>query len=94
MLLIENHVNIKSKILELVIYLYIFYEHDSPKSYNTTVYLSISLSVSFPISISLASAPPLSILIIGEWCYVPVAEARGSLGSIPSGIRCYCYPLT
>ena len=38
---IENNLNRKSKILELTIYLYrCYYEHEAPRSYNSTVYLS------------------------------------------------------
>ena len=36
----ENHVNRESKSLELTIYLYRCYEHESPSSFTTTVYLS------------------------------------------------------
>ena len=37
---------------------------------------------------------PPSTLIIGLWCFLPVSEARGELGSISIRISCYCYPLS
>ena len=37
----ENHVNRESNCIELTIYLYRCYEHESPRSCNTTVYLSV-----------------------------------------------------
>ena len=36
----ENHVNRKCKIIEITIYLYRCYEHESPTRCNTNVYLS------------------------------------------------------
>ena len=39
----ENHLNIESKSLELPIHLYRCYEHEAPSSFNTAVYLSVTM---------------------------------------------------
>ena len=52
-------------------------------------YSSTTHIINEGIYLSLYNWPPFHpiILIIGRWCSVPVAEARGALGSVPSGIR-------